>query len=151
MTTIAYDGRYIAIDSRITSHETHIVSDEREKFVDNPDWMIFWCGDTSEKDIFIEAFLLKKNLDKNLNIGLYAYDKKTKKVYEVGSDGKRIFSNELFEINTCGSGADHALTAMDCGKNAAEAVMMAAKRCACTGGIIRCFDTETGKFIKVNQ
>lgn len=59
-------------------------------------------------------------------------------------DGKR-----LMEANPCcrpceldepyyaiGSGAVHAITAMDCGKSAAQAVQMAAKRDCATGGRI---------------
>lgn len=68
-------------------------------------------------------------------------------------DGKK-----LFEANSCcrpceieepyyaiGSGAVHAITAMDCGKSAAQAVQMAMKRDPATGGRIVTMTLDTKK------
>lgn len=151
MTTIAYDGRYIAVDSRITTNSTFIVSDNREKFYENSDWVIFWCGCASEVDLYIDSFLNNKSVDKDSNVGLYAYEKITKKVFEVSYVEGKIWKGLLSDNRSTGYGADFATTAMDCGKSAFEAVKLAAKRDVHTGGLIRCFDTQTGKFIKVKQ
>ncbi len=151
MTTIAYDGRFIAIDSRVTSNGDYVVSDTREKFVDLDGWMIFWCGVASDIDMYVDAFLNNKTVDKDINVGLYAYDKKTKQVFEIGDVEGKIWRGLLIDMKACGSGSRHAITAMDCGRNSVEAVKLAMKRDIFTGGVIRCFDTHTGKFIKVKQ
>lgn len=46
-----------------------------------------------------------------------------------------------------GSGEDHALTAMDMGATAKEAVEFAAKRDSKTGGLIRAFDPKKNKYV----
>jgi hypothetical protein len=151
MTTIAFDGRYIACDSRITGDRGHIHSDSRIKYTDTKDWLIFWCGATNDIDDFINSFLGDSPVKDDVNVGLYAYQKSTKFVYEVGKTNGYTFRNRLVDQDAVGSGADHAITAMDCGKTAVESIKMAMKRDSATGGIIRCFDTHTGKFIKVKQ
>jgi len=62
-------------------------------------------------------------------------------LYICSISGGRMFktpesSKSVFAI---GSGQDHALTAMDCGLSAKEAIKMAAKRDVNTGGRVRTF------------
>lgn len=151
MTTIAYDGRYIAIDSRITGPRGYIASDSFDKTFDHINWVIFWCGVVHTKNTFINAFIYSKEYELTEENGLYCFDKITGKVFEVWWEDKKFKMNELIDYDATGSGGDHAITAMDCGKSAVDAVRMAIKRDSHTGGEIKCFDTKTGKFIKVKQ
>lgn len=62
---------------------------------------------------------------------------------------KLLYTDRLMRINECheeywaeGTGAPHAITAMDCGKSAAQAVQMAIKRDIYSGGRIQTMQLE---------
>ena len=76
------------------------------------------------------------------NVNAFVHDRKTGKLYLVGVGPNDHFWK--FEMSkerhaAVGSGSDHALTAMDMGATAEEAVKMAMKRDVMTGGRIRLY------------
>jgi hypothetical protein len=150
MTTIAYDGRYIAVDSRLSSGG-HVATDSYEKFNDFEEWILFWSGAVNQKDLLMNIFIAKGEFFDEPKTYLTAYNKKTKFVYHVYVEDKKILMDRLEWIDGQGSGSCYAIGAMDAGKSAVEAVKIAMKRDCATGGKIHCLDTNTGKFIKVKQ
>lgn len=150
MTTIAYDGRYIAVDSRI-SCKGHVATDSYEKFADFEEWILFWSGAAHQKDLYMNIFISKGEFIDEPKTWMIAYNKKTKFVYCVYVEDKKFLMDRLEWIDGQGSGSCYAIGAMDAGKSAVEAVKIAMKRDCATGGTIHCLDTHTGKFIKVKQ
>jgi len=150
MTTIAYDGRYIAVDSRISS-KGHVATDECKKFDEFDEWVLFWSGAIHQKDLYMNIFIAKGEFIDKPEVWLMAYNKKTKFVYQVYVEDKKFLMDKIEWIDGQGSGSCYAIGAMDAGKSAVDAVKIAMKRDCATGGIIRCLDTHTGKFIKVKQ
>lgn len=148
MTTIAYDCRYIAIDSRISSNG-HVASDDYKKFAEYDDWILFWSGEIHQKDLYMNTFVAKGEFNDNPKVCLTAYNKKTKFVYHVYVEDKKFLMDKLEWSDAQGSGSCYAIGAMDAGKSAVESVKIAMKRDCATGGKIHCLDTHTGKFIKV--
>jgi 20S proteasome alpha/beta subunit len=151
MTTIAYDGRYIACDSRQTQGN-FIFNDDANKIVIVDNYIIFYAGPIGgQMDEAIELFLSGKNPERKIDAGLIVFDKKLNKAMAVYYDEDRITRLVLECTESMGSGGRHASTAMDCGLRADEAVKKAIQRDSGSGGRIRCLDTHTGKFIKVKQ
>jgi len=150
MTTIAYDGRYIAVDSRVSSNG-HVASNDIDKFYENDDWVLFWSGAIHQKDLYINLFIAKGEFDYEQKVWLTAYEKKTKFVYHVYVEDKKFLMDKLEWADAQGSGSCYAIGAMDAGKSAVDAVKIAMNRDCATGGKIKCLDTKTGKFIAVKQ
>lgn len=150
MTTIAFDGRYIACDSRI-SQDSRIVDDSCKKYIDTEGWVFFMAGNIAIQKDFVNCFLSGGVFDKKGHVGSLGFSKKDSKVYDFNHSEGQFDLCEIYHKEALGSGMLHAISAMDFGKSAVEAVMHAATRDMYTGGIIRCFDTHTGKFIKVKQ
>jgi 20S proteasome alpha/beta subunit len=151
MTTIAFDGRYIAIDSR-QSQGSYIFNDNGKKIVETDRYVIFYAGPIGEQmDEAIELFLNDKAAYRKINAGLIVFDREKRKTIAAYYEEDRISRLNLECIETMGSGGQYAVTAMDCGLRADEAVKKAIERDSGSGGKIHCFDTITGKFIKVKQ
>ncbi len=148
MTVVAYDGRFIAVDSRI-SQGSHISDDDYNKTIENSNWVLFWSGSMDQKDEFISAFLTGEKFLLEVNTSLMGFEKATGKVFYITGKDQYVRKALVSYPDSIGSGCDHAITAMDCGKNAVDAVKMAIKRESTCGGTVRCFDTRTGKFTKV--
>lgn len=144
MTTIAYKGGVIATDGRTTRGDT-IVDDDSVKRYERRGAVFWMSGSPHEFYAVLDAII-----DRSAN----GNDK-----YSAG--GIALIEGDLFNCGYCdgegwrypltgrieayGSGADHALTAMDMGATATEAVAMAAKRDTGTGGTIRLYDARSGK------
>ena len=150
MTTIAYDGRYIAVDSRISSNG-HVATDNCDKFYENDDWVLFWSGAVHQKDEIIHTFLAKGKFHQGQESYLFGFDKKSKSVYSICVKDKKFVKDKIEWKDGHGSGSCYAIGAMDYGASAVEAVRIASHRDCATGGEIKCFDTKTGKFMKVKQ
>ena len=136
MTTIAYKNNVIAYDSRRCQNNT-IVTDSCNKkhTVDNVHFFI--CGAVSDIDDFVESYFGKKP-QSTIDCTAFVYDKG--KLYKCGVDKDMKFWKCPAESPaSIGSGADHAITAMDMGADAKTAVKMAMKRDYVTGGRIRTF------------
>ena len=150
MTTIAYDGRYIAIDSRV-SCDGHIASNSIDKFYITDDWVLFWSGAIHQKDLYVDTFLAKGEFHDEPEVWLMGFKKSTKEVFSIYVKNKRFLTDKLEWKDGHGSGSCYAIGAMEFGASAVEAVKIAMGRDCATGGKINCFDTHTGKFIKVKQ
>lgn len=144
MTTIAYKDGVIAYDSRAIQG-TVIVDDDRDKRYHREGRDYFAAGSTSDHEKLIALDFGDLSIDlKQVDSLALAWDGNN--LYEVGVDEcECVFfrtPRELGKHYAIGSGALFALTAMDMGATAEEAVRMAAKRDTCTGGTIRTFKLE---------
>lgn len=140
MTTIAYDGKgVVAYDSRMT-RGNYIEDDIGDKHLEVDGWHFFFCGTTSDLELLMKCFLGVSEAPENNSASAAAIVTDGVEIYtcsfaEDGSFERLLESrHKHFAI---GSGMLHAVTAMDLGLSAFEAVKMAAKRDSCTGGKIR--------------
>lgn len=148
MTTIAYDGRYIAVDSRLTE-DNRICHDDFNKVVESNDYYFFMAGNLALYTHFTNCFIDGTLFEKKGSVQAVGYRKKDKKVFDIRSNEGQIDMCEINYKEALGSGMHYAIAAMDLGSSAVQAVKIASKRDTYTGGKIRCFDTHSGKFIKV--
>lgn len=136
MTTIAYCGGIIAYDSRLTSDIT-IIDDNYDKCRIVKGVRFFFSGSASDYDKLIKSYFDETDCDADVCFMLFDGEK----VYKGSTSTKdKIWMVDITDMTaSIGSGSDHALTAMDLGCSAVEAVKMAKKRDTCTGGRIRTF------------
>jgi 20S proteasome alpha/beta subunit len=139
MTTIAYRDGIVAYDSRLTSDIT-IVDNNYNKCRIVNEVRFFFTGCASDYDRFIKAYFDESDSDADVNVILVD----NKRIYRSGTSSEhKIWKIDITNmICSIGSGCDHALTAMDLGCTAAEAVRMAKKRDTCTGGRVRVFKVK---------
>jgi ATP-dependent protease HslVU (ClpYQ) peptidase subunit len=142
MTTIAYKDGVIAYDSRITCGRT-VTYDDYEKCHEVKGVKFFMCGKTCDYTTLQDAYFgaaVTKEVDASAIVadgeGLWCVGAGV----EDGFWKSPIPSSAIYAI---GSGADHAITAMDMGATAYQAVQMAAKRDTGTGGMIRTASIKT--------
>lgn len=142
MTTIAYKDGIIAYDSRITSGGT-IESDSFDKKVESDGVIFFFSGGLMDREKAIEAWRADECEDE-LGFSAIVVDDGGLVWSFASYDGPSVerLPMSWFGHMAIGSGADHAITAMDCGLSAKEAVKMAAKRDVCTGGRIRTYKVK---------
>lgn len=138
------------VDSRC-SQDNRVVSDECEKFIVRPGWVFFMCGNLAIQKEFVDCFISGMEFRKKGAIGAIGFKESDGLVYDFSHSEGQFDLCHLFHKDGMGSGMHYAIAAMDFGKSAVDAVKYAATRDMYTGGIIRCFDTHTGKFIKVKQ
>lgn len=150
MTTIAFDGRYIACDSRL-SCDGHIATDTHKKFFEKENEIVFWSGALCQAEEMVSAYISGSDFERDPETFLFVFERATRLVYQVSCKNKKFNKDKIDWIDASGSGACYAIGAMESGKSAVEAVKIAKKRDMATGGIIHCLDTHTGKFIKVKQ
>ena len=142
MTTIAYKDGVIAYDSRCMSSET-IVSDTHNKHAVENGVHFFFSGNICDQKHLVDLYF-KRDIDVPLDhVECNAFSAHSGKVYKLGVCKRTgIWRSEVIYPEALGSGTDHALTAMDMGATAKEAVKMAAKRDSGTGGRIRTFKVK---------
>lgn len=143
MTTIAYKDGVIAYDGRVRSCDT-VVDDSFDKHLEKDGVHFFISGVNSDFDKFIKMYLSGElKSDHHMEIHAVILDKG--RLYTAAyDDGTTLWvcperAGNHFSV---GSGSHHAITAMDCGLSAKEAVKMAAKRDSATGGKIRTFKVK---------
>lgn len=137
MTTIVYHRGVFAYDSRITSGGT-IITDSANKRSVQGGHVFYMAGSTPDMEKFRDAYLNGTNHgDLEVSAFVVGPDKVPYKA-ATNEDGT-VWRSELEydEPYAIGSGAHHVVTAIDCGKSPAEAVRMAIKRDACSGGKVR--------------
>ena len=143
MTTIAYKDGVIAYDSRIT-RDTEILYDDFQKCREEKGVKFILSGKTSHYSRLIAAYFGSIE-SRDLSCAAIVID--ADGLWYAGNDAEDGFwksppvSDRPYAI---GSGGLHALTAMDMGATAAEAVEMAKKRDTCTGGQVRTLIIEKG-------
>ena len=139
MTTIAYNhkDKEIAFDSRTTRGDT-IVRDNANKAITNSKGTFIFAG--SSADCAIVASEYPNTPEKTVNSYGFAIVKGVVNWISFNDDGINI--QEINYNESAGSGQDHALTAMDLGLSAKDAVKMAIKRDNGSGGKIRVFKVK---------
>jgi len=145
MTTVAYNHnhKHIAVDGRLIVNDT-IVCDDYEKYIEDSGRIFFFCGKVADYHRLINA----DNGAIELDVDCAALMVHCGEVYQccVNSDG-RYEQVRLTYNASIGRGDEVALTAMDFGASAKEAVEHAGKRTTSTGGKIRVYDIKKGEFI----
>lgn len=150
MTTIAYDGRYIAADGRQCIEST-IFDDDTNKFYYSGANLFVLCGRTSDCINFAKEFKEGEKCEYK-NAGGFLFVDGIVYIVFPDEDNEKYTKNILTaKYWADGSGRDWAVAAMDHGKSALEAVKYATTRDSCSGGKIRLFDTETCKFVEIDQ
>lgn len=136
MTTIAYKDGVIACDARITNGTT-ITYDDYDKVIERDGVSFVLCGYLCDYAKLIGAWF-GETFTVAVEASALVYDGNSLcyAAYDVneGLCKTPILMERPYAI---GSGSSHALTAMDMGATAYQAVEMAMKRDSCTGGKIR--------------
>lgn len=147
MTTIAYDHKHklIAIDG-MTSAGGIIMNTSAIKYKENELGIWFFTGATSDCDQLMELRHNDKPEVKPDCAALLA--KKDGSLWLVAFNGDYCSHSKLDCSHAIGSGFEFALSAMDFGKPADEAVSYAATRDCYTGGKISLFDVVKFEFIE---
>lgn len=141
MTTIVFDHKngQIAIDSRTTCSGV-ISTDSAIKYKKVGDIVYFCAGKVGEYDLFIKEFNVLGDANKNLDV--LALRIENKKVYLMTHGGDVFRECELEHNEGIGSGCDFALSALDFGKTAKEAVEYAKTKDIYTGGKVTVFNLD---------
>lgn len=136
MTTIAYKDGVIAYDSRCTRGTT-ILDDDANKLYAVKGVSFLCTGANCDFPALINAFFGGETSGA-VEASALAWDGSA--LWLVGHDDKTGGWKDALELDrpyAIGSGSAHALTAMDMGATAADAIRMAKKRDTCTGGRVR--------------
>lgn len=140
MTTVAFKDGVMAADSRGLDGSVGIVRIQKlfRKKIKGKEYLFGVAGYWEAGLMFVDWFktrdaalqdrLMKLHGDSDFDVIIW--------------DGKRLVCADSFmrltecteEYYAIGSGAPHAITAMDCGKSARQAVQLAMKRDSSTGG-----------------
>lgn len=154
MTTIAYDGRYVAADSRTMAGDV-LLSGRTEKLRVHGGYLFALCGAGAAFGPWVDWFMEKQacknptlpNLDKDrhgsTNFMVFKYDLGWQ-MFSLGVP----YSEWRNEPHAWGSGDMYAITAMDCGKLAHEAVILAAKRDPYTDDRVMVYDLLERCFVE---
>ena len=137
MTTIAWDGKTLAVDSAIENNET-IVSLKGEKLFNNIGnyRAVAIAGSIPDMMSFISWLNKGGDNPPEYNGGAFAVDKKGKLFGFYNGSGIPIKEDSPAVM---GSGGGVALGAMDAGATAIEAIKIAIKRDCYTGGRVQSF------------
>lgn len=139
MTTIAYRDGVVATDTLAVAGG--VVTDHAyEKCIIKEGVMFFMTGSTSDHDKLVDEYLSPTGRDIGES-GAIVADKG--QIFIVGreDEGKGIFKckNNRSNPRAIGSGESFALSAMDHGKSAKEAIEYAMKRDVYTGGEVKVY------------
>lgn len=146
MTTIAYhhESKTIAVDGLILRGGM-VMSDSYQKWRTRASSTFFFSGTVADIEPFINA--ATNNAKYEWDLDLSCLRVKDGKIYECGIDENGYWEIEAMYSVAIGSGCDLALAGFDMGLNATQAVELAAKRNAGTGGKIFSFTLdEISKF-----
>lgn len=139
MTTIAYRDGIVATDTQTVARGM-VVDHRKEKCIEREGVKFFLTGATSDHHKLVEEFISPSGRD----IGdAEAIVVQGSEIYVVGREdgGNGIFKSPSHRGNyiSIGSGERFAISAMDHGKSAKEAVEYAMKRDIYTGGEVRVY------------
>jgi 20S proteasome alpha/beta subunit len=139
VTTIAYKEGVIAYESRTTAGDL-ITSDDSEKCVIEDGKRFFICGATSDRMRLVNLYIGKSEDSGKNDCSAFVLDDGQLYLTAVDpEDGLWIQPLPLDKWHSIGSGSNFALTAMDMGADAKEAVKMAIRRDCKSGGKIRTY------------
>lgn len=156
MTTIAYDGRYIAADGRCTLSDV-IIDDNTHKFYTNQVTgdIFALCGDMTLVQKFADDFTPRKDIDFDINCSgikitkdglLYVVNYEKVKHEDKWRYWEMLIPSSLTKY-AAGSGREYALSSLDLGCSAEQAIESASKRDIYTGGKITVYDSLHKKFV----
>ena len=139
MTTITYKAGIIAYDSRMVDTNGTITDDDCDKCIIRDDVRYFYSGLVSQMEALICAYQKSESQEKSNGTAIIVDNGELFVSGIHSEDG--FWKQPLKKSNprAIGSGSDHALTAMDMGATAKEAVKWAMKRDTGTGGRIRTY------------
>ena len=139
MTTIAYKDGVIATDGRILQGLS-ISDDNAVKRTVRKGVEFFFSGSVHDEPLLIDCYF-NGPPESTDNTESNALIVDSGNIFEaaVNPDGYWCAPERRNNVVAIGSGASHAMTAMDLGCSAKEAVKMAAKRDAGTGGRVRTY------------
>jgi ATP-dependent protease HslVU (ClpYQ) peptidase subunit len=144
MTTIAWDGRYLAADSQTTNGDM-ISSLKTKKIIklrkiNGKDIMCAFAGAVCDIDALIDYVVSGKNIDTELEANLITIEDGV--AYLHGRCEKEYWKTKCESDDHIGSGRRYAAAAIDCGKNAMESIQIAINRDIRSGGNVTFYDTE---------
>jgi hypothetical protein len=142
MTTVVYDykSNVIALDSRAVNNGS-IITDCAEKFFIIGQEYFFYSGLTCDIKYFKNLIDVKGKPEFSCELNCFRI--KDGDVYFCGTDVNDGYWEELADCNQShGSGGKLALSALDFGKSAIEAVEYAKTRDIHTGGLVRAFSVD---------
>ena len=139
MTTIAYKDGVIAYDSRSTRGD-FISTDSANKMNVRDGVRFFMAGCACYEDEFASAWFSGADVCEQNDVSALVYD--GEHVWMAGADNGEFFRQRIDYDTAIGSGTPYAVTAMDFGASAKEAVKAASKRDSATGGRIRTFKVK---------
>lgn len=150
MTTIAYnyeEGK-IACDGR-ASCGSLIVTDTFKKYVVHDEFTMFFAGDISDVDrmaAIVESHESGDTVELDSPVDIEVFFIKNGVVYVASvTQANEYYYNKAEYNYALGSGGGFAISAMDFGKNAKDAVKYAMSRDSGSGGKISVCDVKTGK------
>lgn len=141
MTTIIYDhkNKQIAVDSRMSTASGTISDNNKDKTFINNKGLWFLSGQVSDhKDLV----LLKHNEKCDVTPNCEAILLKCGKAYLVFVSDSYCSYEELTCNNSIGTGAKFAISALDFGNSAKEAVEYAITKDCYSGGKVRVFNLD---------
>lgn len=144
MTTVVWDGRYLAADGQTTNGEmivSHTTRKLRQELVGDGFITIGFSGVEPDKEKLIKCALAGEKSKKRLNANLITVEAGLV-AYMHGRDSKEYWKSECKNPEVIGSGAKYACAALDLGQNAMGAVKVATGRDIYTGGTITFYDTQ---------
>ena len=135
MTTLVYDhiNNIVAYDSRHIKDEGIIISDTLDKLKTIDNHRFLGCGKIGDINLLIHAYLNQDPPDTD-NLKAILWSLEQGRVRRIGFCDGTLWVNTMDYSATDGSGADFALSALDHGKSAVEAVEYAMTRDPFTGG-----------------
>jgi len=152
MTTIVYDhkNKQIACDSRTTDGGV-IAREDSIKYNTTGDKLWFLAGDVGDADTFIGHYNPLEEANPNLNVDAVFVIKEGScagGVYMAYKNRDNIYKECIVDHDYgTGSGGQWALSALDHGKSAREAVEYAITRDIYSGGKVHVYDINKGEFI----
>lgn len=145
MTTIVYDHKngLIACDSRLTADDV-ILTDFGVKWKNSADDSVwFFTGNPADDE---KLMMLKPDENPDVKPNCLAIYAKSGNVFLVTFDGDYCTHTKLEYSHAIGSGWKFALSALDFGCNATEAVKHASKRDCYTGGKVSTYIVSNRHF-----
>lgn len=139
MTTIAFDGKTMACDTRVTCGSSYYSTDT--KIYENDDYVIGVAGDAGVGTMLIDCPYILQARHYDFDFEALVFAKDTRKLYKVAFYKSWDCALSLVVpivdgFAAAGSGADFALAAMGCGRSAQGAVAIASNFDLNTGGKI---------------
>ena len=152
MTTIVYDhkNKQLACDSRSTIDGV-IIDNKAIKYKNNGDKLWFVCGRKGDADTFITHYRPLCSANENMEVSVVFVITEgdcAGGVYMAVKDSNNTYAECVLDHDYAqGSGEQWALSALDHGMTAKQAVEYAMTRDVYTGGKVHVYDIEKGEFI----